>query len=160
MEITYLPPERGTPMTIVAPHKTTTPIYVDVCVSGKWEKAAVLGRGLVSAGTVIAADSTSFASNPGAKPLPDHAEVLLPNKQEVKIRVRSNPELVSGGVVTGGIVASCTIPIAFTTESDTKYRSVWSRNAEGCSLSLTKAGEGPPSEKIVTTRKDAVCQAH
>lgn len=160
MQITYVAPGQGTLMTVVAPQRTTTPIYVDVCVRGTWEKAAVIGLGLVSAGAVIAADTTSFASNPGAKPLSDRAQILLPTNEEVRVRVRSNPELVSGGVITGGIAASCTVPVGFLTEPGVKYNSVWSRSAGGCSMTLTKEEEGRPPETVLGAIKDAACPAH
>lgn len=139
MDKTYQPPNQNTALVIFAPQRTTTPIYIEVCEKQKWERAATVGHGLVSVGKVVMDDRLDGASQPGNTPLPDTATILIPVDQEVKIRVRSNPKLISGSAIGYGIVESCEIPLVFRSVQGFHYNAIWERTQQKCGLSLLKS---------------------
>jgi hypothetical protein len=158
---TYQPPGQGVALTVVAPQKTLTPLVVEVCANGSWEKAAVIGQGLVMVGQIIVADHIDIASRPNAIRLPDRAEFLVPAGQAVKFRVRSHPQYVSGGIVSPAVLASCTATAEFTSEAGAAYRAVWGRDPQSCAIGLTQATPGAQSgpERVVSLRDtDASCR--
>jgi hypothetical protein len=156
METTYHPPNPNNSLMVFAPQRTTTPIYVEVCEKQKWERAATIGHGLVSVGRVVMDERLDGASQPGTTPLSDTATILIPVDQEVKIRVRSNPELITGSAIGFGTVESCEIPLVFKSEQGVSYKTTWGRTPQKCGLSPLKSSrnnKGEMVEGIVATEK-------
>lgn len=113
-EINYEPPGAGVTLRFNAPQRTRTPLFAEVCVSGKWKLAAVLGEGLYRTGRFIAVENAKIAANPKAVRLPSSAEVLVSSDADVVIRVRSHAELVSDGPMSSSYtVSSCSAPVSF-----------------------------------------------
>ncbi|OFA01067.1 hypothetical protein [Duganella sp. HH101] len=156
MDKTYQPPNKNTALVVFASQRTTTPIYIEVCDNQRWERAATIGRGLVSSGKVVMDDRLDGASRPGNTPLSDTATILIPLNQDVKIRVRSNPEFISGSPIGYGVVESCEIPMVFKSEQEFSYKATWERTPQKCGLSLIKSFRNKESGvieyKVVTEK--------
>lgn len=134
-DITYNPPAAGASLTVVGEQRTRTPLFVDVCVAGKWERAAMFGKGLVSTGVAILNDSLPGAADPKAVPLPDRIELRIPTGDDVQFRVLSNPEL------QGGMLSSCTVPLSVVSKPGGNYRAIWTRSEGRCEVALYEQGQ-------------------
>lgn len=151
MDKTYQPPSQNTALVVFAPQRTTTPIYIEVCDKQRWERAATIGHGLVSSGKVVMDDRLDGASRPGNIPLSNSATIFIPFDQDVKIRVRSNPELISGSAIGYGVVESCEIPLVFKSEQGFSYKATWERTPKKCELSLLKSFRNKEGEVVEGT---------
>jgi hypothetical protein len=136
--VTYRSPtDSGVLMTVEAPDPTDAPLFVDVCSAGKWERAAVLGHGLVRVGNLIVPEQNNLASNPDAVRLSDRADIILLAGQRQKFRIGSNPRLTNWNTAS-----LCSVTVALNTEPGTRYRATWHYQNKACSMAVAAIPEG------------------
>lgn len=141
-------------LVVEAPERTSTPLFVELCSNGKWEKAAVLAPGWMRIGGSLFSDKkTDLAQNPNAVRLPDRADIRVSTDRIVKFRVRTQPELVSGGYPGPWTTSSCTVTVSLVAKKDEKYLGTWHLYEKDCEIDLVRLSPTPGKGNESTLHK-------
>jgi len=155
-DITYAnPATTSVTLTASVPDKTETPIFLDVCTGGKWQRAAVVGNGLYKIGSIIASERhTGLTQSPSAVKLSDTAVISVPANQTVKFRIMSHWEATGWSGVGQAQISSCSIAASIKTELNYDYRAVWLRGPSSCVLKVTKISLDGKAETLIPNNVD------
>jgi hypothetical protein len=131
-------------LVVEAPARTSTPLFVELCSRGKWEKAAVLAPGWMRIdGMLFSEKNPDIAQNPKAVRLPDRAAVSIATDRIVKFRVRTQPEVVSGGYPGPWTTSTCTVTVSLVPKKDEKYLGTWHLGEKNCEINLVRLSPTP-----------------